>query len=115
MIYELFVEFERRREINWKREANLKRIEDESARGAFCLAAAHNLSQVSSAHRPWPPITYPPTNQRFVSSENLISWVAMPNLLQQDLENIINRHKVQVSEQDQARAEQLIRTVQIRE
>lgn len=116
-MFGLMKEFEKRLELRFQKEAYLRRKEQELTRVAFCLAAAQAVSQPSSlpTPQPWPQIGSSTGFQRSITPEDLLELIAVPDLLGQDLQRIVDRRKVQVPEREQARAEQLIRTGQLRE
>lgn len=111
----LMKEFEKRWEIQSQKEAHLRRKEQELTRVAFCLAAAQAVSQPLPTPQPWPQVGSSTGFQRSITPGDLLEWIAVPDLLAQDLQRIVDRRKVQVSEREQARAEQLIRRGQLRE
>lgn len=114
-MFRLMKEFEKRWELHLQKEAYLRHKEHELTRAAFCLAAAQVVSQPSPTPQPWPQIGSSTGFQHSITPGDLLEWIAVPDLLGQDLQNIADRRKVQVPEGDQARAEHLIRTGQIPE
>lgn len=111
----LMKDFETRLELHFQKEAYLRRKEQELTRVAFCLAAAQAVSQPASTSHPGPQTGYSTGLQRSITPEDLLEWIAVPDILAQDLQKIADRRKVQVPEREQARAEQLIQTGQLRE
>lgn len=112
---DILEESEKRFLIHFQREGYLQRKEFERFRVAFCSAAAQVVSQPSPPPQPWLQVDSSTEFQRSITSEDLLEWIEVPDLLAQDLQKILDRRKIRVTEREQARAEQLIRTQQIRE
>lgn len=94
---------------------NQQRHEDYIRATNFCLALADTLSGPSSPGRlPRIEMSPAPVTQ-YITPQNILDWMNIPDLASQDLARIAARGKTQVSEDGQARAEQLIRTTQVRE
>lgn len=115
IMHELFDDFEKRLILRLEEEGYRQRKENERLRVAFCLAAAQAVSQPLPTHYPLQQLPSSSMTQCIITPSDLIDWIAVPDLLAQDLQKIADRRRVQVPERDQARAEQLIRTGQVRE
>ncbi|KAJ4416163.1 hypothetical protein N0V82_006923 [Gnomoniopsis sp. IMI 355080] len=115
IVHELLDEYETRWMLHLEQEGYRRRKENERLRVAFCLAAAQAVSQPSPSYYPLPQFHSSSMTQCIITPKDLLDWIAVPDLLAQDLQHIEARRKVQVTERDQARAEQLIRTGQIRD
>lgn len=100
-----------------EREDYNRRREQELLINLSLSFAASGTRSPSPACPPWPHQGPPPTPhaQHFIQPQDLLDWVGIPDLLSEDLRFIAERRKIKVSERDQARAEQLVRTRQIRE
>lgn len=75
-------------------------------------ASGQGTRPAAPACLPWPQVG--PT-QHFIHPQEILDWMSIPDLLSEDMRFIAERRKMKVPERDQARAEQLIRTRQIRE
>lgn len=117
IMHELFDEYERRYAIYLREQKFVQQRENERIRVEFCFAAAEAVSRRSPmpTHPSGAQIGCSPASQRSITSEDLLLWIAAPELLAHDLQKITERRKVQVPEQEQVRAEQLIRTAPMRE
>lgn len=87
---------------------------------SLCLLAANSASQPSTpAPLAWtqtaPALAPSPNVQHLMGPEDLISYIGIPDILSHDFQHLTEKRKVKVSEPEQARAEQLIRTSQVRE
>lgn len=112
---DILEESEKRLLLHLQKEAYLQRKENDRLRVAFCLAAAQVVSRPTPPPQPWPQVCSSNDFQRSITSEDLLEWIQIPDILVQDLQKIVDRRKVRVTEREQARAEQLNRTQQIRE
>lgn len=115
IMHELLNESENRLILHLREESYRQRKENDSLRVAFCIAAAE-----AARSQPARNVYYaqPQIGRRSpdsITPEDLLNWIAVPNLLGRDLQTIAERRKTRVSEREQARAEQLIRTDQMRE
>ena len=94
---------------------NQQRHEDYLRATYFCLAFAEALSGPSSqSHLPMIQMSPEPTTQ-YINPQHILEWIGIPDLASQDLDHVTARGKAQVPEDGRARAEQLIRTRQVRE
>ncbi|POS80956.1 hypothetical protein DHEL01_v200629 [Diaporthe helianthi] len=96
-------------------QLNQQRREDYRQVTHFCLAFADALSSRSSQGQP-PQIQISPAPLTYyITPQQILDWINIPDLASQDLKYIAAREKILVSEDGRARAEQLIRTRQMHE
>lgn len=99
----------------FNQQLNQQRREDYRQVTHFCLAFADALSGHSSPGHP-PQIQMSPAPvAQYISPQQILDWINIPDLASQDLEYLAARERTLVSEDGRARAEQLIRTRQMRE
>lgn len=113
---------QRRRQEEYERRQYLERQEFERGVMNFCLAAVNAVSRPAS---PAPlagtkighTSNIQPQQQLvlLMTPHDLVRLLGVPDILAADLQRLEEKRKVQVPEPEQARAEQLIRTKQIRE
>ncbi|KAL1857622.1 hypothetical protein Daus18300_010262 [Diaporthe australafricana] len=113
IVHELLDELDRRTILQIRREEQLgRRIAN------LCLAAADAPLQSSTPAL----LTYAqaapaptPSVRHILTPNELLTCIGIPEILAKDLQHLAEKRKIQVSTQEQARAEQLIRTSEIRE
>jgi hypothetical protein len=95
---------------------NQQRQEEYIQATHLCLAAAEMMSRMSLQGQSLPPSQPAPGNSaQYISPQQLLDCVSIPDLVSDDLEHVAAQSKAKVPEVQRARSEQLIRTRQVRD